>query len=64
MHSELHMRVLLALVAVLFSLTAALSAALLVYAVRRSGLQAVSWGAGTFAGILGLSLTVLSFVLL
>ncbi|MFB6533104.1 hypothetical protein ACFCY8_13360 [Streptomyces noursei] len=63
MHWDFHTRVLLVLVAVLCSLIASLSAALLAYVTGRGGLQAVGWSAGTFAGSMTLSLSVLTILL-
>ncbi|WP_326759199.1 hypothetical protein OHB35_15610 [Streptomyces phaeochromogenes] len=63
MHGDFHTRALLVVVAVLLSLIAALSAALLAYATGGSGLQAVGWGAGTFLGSMTLILSMLTILL-
>ncbi|MEE1797509.1 hypothetical protein PUR57_02210 [Streptomyces sp. JV176] len=63
MHWNLRTRVLLVVVAVLLSLTASLSAALLAYVTGGGGLQAVAWGAGTFVGSMTLALGVLTILL-
>lgn len=63
MHWDFRTRVLLVVVAVLLSLIASLSAALLAYATGGRGLQAVGWGAGAFAGSMTLALSVLTLLL-
>ncbi|MEW1674864.1 hypothetical protein AB0O47_16685 [Streptomyces noursei] len=63
MHWDFHTRVLLVVVAVLLSLIASLSAALLSYATGGRGLQAMGWGAGTFAGSMTLTLSMLTILL-
>ncbi|MDQ0745803.1 hypothetical protein QF034_000034 [Streptomyces africanus] len=63
MRWDFRTRVLLVVVAVLLSLTASLSAALLSYASGGGGHQAVGWGAGTFAGSMTIALGVLAILL-
>ncbi|MFF9675975.1 hypothetical protein ACF1GS_30515 [Streptomyces eurythermus] len=63
MHWDFRTRVLLVVVAVLLSLAASLSAALLAYATGGGGHQAVGWGAGTFVGMMTISLGMLAILL-
>lgn len=63
MHGDFHTRALLVTVAVLLSLIAALSAALLAYVTGGRGLKAVGWGAGTFLGSMTLILSMLTILL-
>ncbi|MFI6372429.1 hypothetical protein [Streptomyces sp. NPDC050546] len=63
MRWDFRTRVLLVVVAVLLSLAASLFAALLAYATGGAGNQALSWGAGTFAGSMTIALGVLVILL-
>lgn len=63
MRFDFRTRALLVVVAVLLSLTASLTAALLSYSTGGGGHQAVGWGAGTFAGSMTITLGVLVILL-
>ncbi|AXG79039.1 hypothetical protein DVK44_16575 [Streptomyces paludis] len=63
MHRDFRTRVLLMVSGGFLSLTASLTAALLAYITGGGGLQALSWGAGTFVGSMTLVLGALTILL-
>lgn len=63
MRSNFNTRLLLVVVAVLFSLVMALTAALLDYVATRHGLAALTAGAGAFVATMTLAMVVLTVLL-